>query len=562
MCGLVKQDFMRKLLTVNTGPKSLLSIFLLGLIVTNTSEVKAGPQTDGQFVNPIGEGADPWVVRDPNTERYLWCFSDGNRAIAVHTSDALTSLGEKHIVWEAPISGPHSREVWAPELHWIQNRWYIYFAASDGQNRNHLAYVLRSKTKDPLGDYELHGPLATGDGPNGRSPNIWAIDMTPLEYKGDLFAVWSGWDEPDSDRQFLYIAPMKSPVELAGTRVLLCPNDEYPWEFTEENHKGRGLHEGPQVLKHDDRVFMTYSTAASWLPTYKLGLLELTGDNPLDPSAWKKSSEPAFQSTSSTFGVGHSCFVTSPDRQEWWHVFHAKRDRGPGWQRAIFVQPMRFSTDGRPEFGEPVSASVMLPNPSGTASVTTDLPISISLKSKTAPEGWTYYGHHQFIDFQKNGLHLGGPPSDFPVNAYRSGEKIVMNATPPVDLIAAVTINFQGNRESRDAGLLFRTTLPSIGYDAQRGYFVGLIPGTRLLVAGKTDGMNWTELARKSADFDPAKSQRLQVTCHGDTFVIHHNGERALSFTDTTYSSGGIGLRVVDSYAIFTDFSLEPVEKK
>ena len=547
---------------MNTEIKSLFGVFLIAFIATTLSDAQAGQQADAQFVNPIGEGADPWVVRDPNSDRYLWCFSDGNRAIAVHTSDSLTSLGEKHIVWEAPESGPCSREVWAPELHWIQDRWSIYFAASDGQNRNHRAYVLRSKTKDPLGDYELHGPLATGAGSNGRSPNIWAIDMTPLEYKGELFAIWSGWDEPDSDRQFLYISPMKSPVELAGPRVLLCANDEYPWEFTEENRKGRGLHEGPQVLQHENRVFLAYSTAASWLPTYKLGMMELTGKNPLDPTSWRKFPQPAFQSTSSTFGVGHSCFVTSPDLREWWHVFHAKRDRASGWQRVIFAQPMRFSTEGMPELGEPVSANVTLPNPSGTTADKVDLPVALSLESKSAPQGWTYYGHHQFIDFQKNGLHLGCPPGNSPVNAYRSGEKILLNATPPADLIAAVTINFQGNKESRDAGLLLRTTLPSVGYDAQRGYFVGLIPSTRLLVAGKTDGTNWTELARKPLDFHPAKPQRLQVTCHGDTFVIHHNDEPALSFADATYASGRTGLRVVDSHAIFSDFSLKPIEKK
>ena len=71
-----------------------------------------GDLSDDRFVNPIAEGADPWVIRDPNNSRYLWCFSHGNRAIAIHTSDRLTSLGQKHIVWEAPESGPCSQEVW------------------------------------------------------------------------------------------------------------------------------------------------------------------------------------------------------------------------------------------------------------------------------------------------------------------------------------------------------------------------------------------------------------------------------------------------------------------
>ena len=77
------------------------------------------PDAD-HFVNPIGEGADPWVIRDPNNDRYLWCFSDGNRGIAIHASRNLTSIGEKHVVWRAPESGPFSREVWAPELHFLK----------------------------------------------------------------------------------------------------------------------------------------------------------------------------------------------------------------------------------------------------------------------------------------------------------------------------------------------------------------------------------------------------------------------------------------------------------
>ena len=77
--------------------------------------------------------------------------------------------------------------------------------ASDGKNANHLAYVLRSRDEDPLGPYTVHGPLATGDGETGTSPNIWAIDMTVLEHGGIRYAIWSGWDplgkDPDQIRR-------------------------------------------------------------------------------------------------------------------------------------------------------------------------------------------------------------------------------------------------------------------------------------------------------------------------------------------------------------------------
>jgi GH43 family beta-xylosidase len=535
--------------------KSISLLALSASFLTTSIRSFAESLPEDNFINPIGEGADPWITRDPNADRYLWCFSEGNRGIAIHATKSLTSLGEKHIVWGAPDHGPTSREVWAPELHWIQNRWHIYFAPSNGQNRNHRAYVLRSKTQDPLGEYEIHGPLPTGKGPDGISPNIWAIDMTPLEHNGNLYAIWSGWDEPDSDRQFLYIAPMKSPVELAGPRVLLCANDEHPWEFTEENRKGRGLHEGPQVLKHGNRTFLTYSTGASWLPTYKLGLLELTGANPLDPKSWKKSSAPVFTSTETTFGVGHSCFVPSPDGQEKWHIYHAKQNRDPGWKRAIFAQPMTFTDAGFPDFGKPLASNKPIPLPSGTEIHTLNHPYSTSFKSTSPPQGWSPYGHHQFFSFRNDGLHLGTIPQA-PINDYRSGEKLVLDSQAPPDFTASVTLNFNGKADSRDAGILFRTTAPSIGYDAQRGYFAGIIPNTKIIILGRTDGKSWTELARAPAKIDPAKPQRLQVTCQGPAITIQHNGHPAISFSDSTYTRGTVGLRVVDTHAIFTNFSL------
>lgn len=318
----------------------------------------------GKFVNPIGPGADPCVIKDG--ARYLWCSSKGDLGINIGVSDKLNSLGRKHTIWSAPASGPLSRQVWAPELIHYQERWYIYFAASDGRNETHLTYVLASQTSDPLGEYQLHGPLYTGDDPKCAVENIWAIDMTVLEQGSRLYALWSGWSEPLSDQQYLYIAPMDSPLKISGQRVRICANDDYLWERTEERLESRGLNEAPQVLQRDGRTFLIYSCGASWLPTYKLGMLELIGGNPLDPKSWKKFPQPVFQSTQLTFGVGHGSFVRSPDETQWWHVYHAKLDSAPGWRRAVFIQPMGWDKTGTPQFGTPVAAGEPLPLPSGS----------------------------------------------------------------------------------------------------------------------------------------------------------------------------------------------------
>ena len=48
------------------------------------------------------------------------------------------------MVWRSPAKGPVSRQIWAPELHLLEGRWHIYFAASDGKNENHLLTVVEN----------------------------------------------------------------------------------------------------------------------------------------------------------------------------------------------------------------------------------------------------------------------------------------------------------------------------------------------------------------------------------------------------------------------------------
>jgi len=503
------------------------------------------------FVNPIAEGADPCVIR--HGDKYLWCQSAGNQGVAIWVSDRLSSLGTPHVVWKAPETGMYSKEVWAPELQFIDGKFYIYVAASDGKNANHLAYALESEGSDPLGPYKLHGPFTTGDGKDGKSPNIWAIDMMVFKNSGKLYAVWSGWDKPNSDKQFLYIAPMKSPVEFAGPRVLLSKNDDYIWERTEEKESSRGLAEGPQILENDGRTFLIYSTAASWLPTYKLGLLELTGKDPLDPASWKKHAEPVFRSTEKTFGVGHGGFVKSPDGKEWWNIYHAKRDRGGNWLRSIFIQPFTFK-DGVPEFGTPVAPGSSLPLPSGEKLPSPALPLSVSFHAKKDMDAFSYFGHQQFLAPTESGVELGSTPKE-PVNAYRSGEKLVLDGGNFTDFTASTRITFL--KGDRDAGLMFRTTDPTVGFDAQKGYFAGVIPGKKIVILGKSDGTNWKEIATAPVTVDATKPLVFSVTAKGAEITLALDGKQVLAAKDETYQKGSVGIRVVDTHARFDQLEVK-----
>ncbi len=325
------------------------------------------------FTNPIAPGADPWVVQHDGF--YYWCASEHDLGVAVYRSDTLTEQGEKVLVWRAPERGPHSQQIWAPELHRLDGRWYIYATASNGRNETHRMIVLESVGEEPTSEFRFKAELYTGDEIATGRRNCWAIDGTILEYRGQRYLLWSGWQD-GRDEQWLYIATMENPWTISSNRVRLCANNDHAWERVNETETSRGLNEGPQVLVRDGRVFVVYSASASWEITYKLGLLELArGADPMDPLAWRKHREPVFQRTARTWGVGHNCFVKSPDGQEDWIVFHAKVERKPNWKRVIHVQRFGWDAAGRPVFGQPLDAGVAILRPGGELQPEIFLPI-------------------------------------------------------------------------------------------------------------------------------------------------------------------------------------------
>src|SRR3954469_23289132 len=171
------------------------------------------------FTNPIAPGADPWVIWHEGF--YYWCASENDLAVAVYRSERLSERGEKIIVWRPADRGPHSREIWAPELHRLDGKWYIYVAASNGKNETHRMIVLESVGEEPTSEFRFKAELYTGDDVASGHRNHWAIDGTILEHAGERYLLWSGWED-EQDQQWLYIATMANPWTVSSNRVRIC----------------------------------------------------------------------------------------------------------------------------------------------------------------------------------------------------------------------------------------------------------------------------------------------------------------------------------------------------
>jgi len=282
--------------------------------------------------NPMMSGQDPGAYFKDGYFHLVQ--SDGcNLHLRRATSLSGLATAANPIIWQAGCSN-----VWAPEIHWFNNHWYVYYS-KEAQPGAERGFVIESTGTSPYGPYVDRGMLYNG---------FWNIDGTVLTNNtGQLYYVCSGG--VTGGNQQLYIAAMTNPYTLSGTpRVLSVPDQ--PWE------QNGLINEGPWGFNHNGQVFIVYSASGCWTDDYTLGLLKLTGLNPLSSNSWTKIG-PVFTKQIGAYGPGHNSVITDATGQ-WWNLYHANdlSGQGCGSARNIRAQRLVWGADNLPDFGTPVPA--------------------------------------------------------------------------------------------------------------------------------------------------------------------------------------------------------------
>ena len=256
------------------------------------------------------------------------------------------------MIWRKHASGPLSKHIWAPEIHHIDGKWYIYFTASSVDAIWEIRpQILMTEAADPFkGEWQELGQLKTGW-------ESFSLDGTTFVHKGRRYFAWTqrGRTADEGKGTNIYLSEMSSPSTLTG-RVALLSKPDHEWEKRKYE-----VNEGPAVLIRNGRIFMTFSASAT-NSNYCVGLLTASADSDLlDPASWKKSPQPVFRTSekNGVYGPGHNSYTTTPDGATDIFVYHGRDYRDivghelDDPNRHTRAQVLRWNPDGTPNFGEP-----------------------------------------------------------------------------------------------------------------------------------------------------------------------------------------------------------------
>jgi GH43 family beta-xylosidase len=312
-------------------------------ITVKTTKARAMPPSGDQTHVLVADGEDPWVISHQG--QFYYCTVDRlKQKILVSTFTQLKDIATADLVQVWPGTkgtSPDFLEIWAPELQYIDGKWYIYFALYNNKNGEERVYALEGTSDNPQGDYIFKGKLTI---PTDR----WAIDGSVLVTEnGEKYFIWSGWEAFTNTTQNIYIARMSNPWTIVSDRVCIS-TPQYAWEKQGYPY----VNEGPQALLRNGRIFIIYSASGSWTDDYCLGQLTYMGGDLLNPGSWRKEPQPVFSKTDTIFGPGHACFVTFENQD--YIIYHAARSSNAGWARQIRTKPFTWHADGSPNFGHPI----------------------------------------------------------------------------------------------------------------------------------------------------------------------------------------------------------------
>lgn len=304
------------------------------------------------FPFPMAEDrADPCITYW-NGKYYFIATNDAdkNHTLYVREADTIPGLAEakEHLILDSDTYDYVGNLLWAPEFHEIKGELYIFLALTPEEffwEESHIMKLKEGGNPSRKEDWSEPKRVVRSDGSQlCEAGKTITLDMTCFFWEGDYYVVWSQRQFLPKDLgAWLYIAKLNvdEPWKLLSEPVLLS-KPEYGWA---NNHTF--VDEGPFALPQEERLILTFSSAAVDT-SYVVGIMTIDRDKDLlDPKNWKKGNYPIMTSRSveGEFGTGHNAYVVD-EYGDVWNSYHARP--GIHGERSSGIRRVHFDIDGLP----------------------------------------------------------------------------------------------------------------------------------------------------------------------------------------------------------------------
>ena len=469
------------------------------------------------------EVRDPAITRDGNTYYIVYTvypFTDRSAAdpskpddnsspgIKLYKStDLKTWTFDRWLVKSSdlPDNSPYKHRFWAPEIHKINGKYYLDFTAD---NWFSAAYNIGGQ----WGYHMFVGVADTIEGPythisdsgQGCDATLFADPTTGKTYivapYTDLYIQQVDLTQLATQNKVVNIGPQVKIVSADNSDIGYPTSPQYL--------------EGPWVTVRNGKFYLWH--AAYYGPNNDQGYWTNVAyaTNPMGP--YTKDAHAKL------FWGGHVAAFDGPDGGTWLSY----RGEDPANPDAIGrpnVDPMTFDANGNVVPKTPTEGPVYFP-------------YQVTERFDTDNDSaWTDYGGA-----------WSAATGKYTVAVDPGAKALVSNTT-----FSSLTYTGDVTANGGNAGLIFRVSNPSVGADSYQGYYAGIDTAGNVVLGKANNG--WTQLALTPMTITPGAVYHLKVTAIGSSIKVYVNDMTApkIAVTDTTYTTGLIGVRTYNAAASF-----------
>ena len=316
------------------------------------------------FRNDLGISGigDPFVLKAENGVYYMYCTSAPNGFYCWKSED-LVHWTDRKLCYVRQTDSWCVDCFWAPEVYFYEGKYYMFYTA---KNRGKSLRIGLAVSDSPDGMFEDTKNAPFWD------PGYAVIDANVLfDEDGSKYLFYSRDCSENMEggiwKSEIYgIRLSDDLLSVKGEAVKLI-SPEQQWEKASGN---TWWNEGPEVIIHQNKYYLTYSANCFASPSYSIGYA--VSDMPLGPYV-KASENPILTSglRKDVSGPGHHSFTVSPDGTQLWAVYHSHTDPlNPSGDRKVNIDRAGFTEDGKLFINGPTSGLQPVPSRNGLADVT------------------------------------------------------------------------------------------------------------------------------------------------------------------------------------------------